>query len=178
MRTGNRPPSKDKPAIFTLRKKTEADPLIVVDRNVIVAKDGTPVEVSLQTGKPVPVGRGDLKIECWANDQNKDAKRHYDWSFRLSVPGGGLIERRNTDFDFEAPTDGYQAVEEFRMTRLADGWRDNFDKEYFVKLANNSYARLRFRITTGGDHFASITSYLNPSGSRNLEFDPKKVIRR
>ena len=178
MPSERRPPTRDNPAIFILRKKTEAEPLIAVDRDVVIPKDGTPVEVNLKTGKAVPKGQGDLKIECWADDQHTDARRRYEWHFRLSIPAGGLIERQNADFDFEAPTDGYQSIEEFKMPQSTERWRDSFEKQYFTKLGDGTYARMRFRITTGGDHFASITSYLNPKpGSRNLEFDSKKVIK-
>jgi hypothetical protein len=36
---------------------------------------------------------------------------------------------------------------------------------------------MRIRITTAGGHFATISSFVNPSGSRNLEFDENKVIK-
>lgn len=176
--SGKRPPTKGTPAIFTLRKKTEAEPLIAIDRDVIVPKDGTPVEVSLKTGKAVLSGKGDLKIECWADDGQKDVQRRYHWRFRLSVPDGGLVERTDTTFAFQAPADGYEPSEEFEMPPSVERWKDSFDTSYFVRLRDGTYARMRFRITTGGDHYASITSYLNPQpGSRNLEFDSRKTVK-
>jgi hypothetical protein len=175
--SGRRPPSSSDPALFILRKKARADSLIAVDTDVAIPKNGTPVDISLQTGKAVPRGRGDLTVELWANDQEKDNERRYDWGFRVSVPGGGIMKRDPESMEFEAPGDGYEGIVEHTTSRGLTRWRDRFDDEYFVKLGNGTFARMHFRITTGGGHFASITSYLNPTpGSRNLEFDPNKQI--
>jgi hypothetical protein len=86
------------------------------------------------------------------------------------------VVERTGKFDFEAPISGYQSIVEFSMSKDAERWKNDFEAEYFVKLANGHYARMEFRITTGGDHFASIDVYYNPSGSRNLEYDPKKRL--
>jgi hypothetical protein len=177
MPSGKPPPSQDNPALFVLRKKGEAGFLISVDRDVVIPKDGTPVEINLGTGKPVELGRGELRIECWANNANLDPNlnERYDWRFRISVPGGGMIQRTG-EFSFEAPKDGYAESEEIEMPHTAERWSKNFTKEYFLKLSGNRYARMTFRITSDRNQFASITSFLNPSGSRNLEYDPTKRI--
>jgi hypothetical protein len=165
-------PSKDNPAVFVLRKKAPAEPLITVDRDVPVPRDGAPVEVSLKTGKAVGVGQGDLKIECWTSSQAKDAQGRYEWRCRLSVPEGGLVTRKDVEHNFEAPENGYQQSVELHMPPTAQAWRRDHDEQYWVKLRDGTYARMRLRLTTGGGHFASVVSYLNPSGSRNLEYDP------
>jgi len=167
-------PTKDKPTIFVLRKKTPAEPLIAIDREVPVPKNGTPVEVSLGTGKAVAAGQGDLKIECWTSDQTKDAEGRYEWHCRLSVPGGGLVERTEPELNFEAPEHGYEPSIDVRMPQTAERWKEDHDEQYWAKLRDGSYARMRLRMTTGGGHFASITAFLNVSGSRNLEYDASK----
>jgi hypothetical protein len=169
-------PTKEHPALFVLRKKAPADPLITVDRDVLVPKDGTPVEVSLKTGKVVGLGNGDIKIECWTSAGGLPRGTHYDWRCSVSVPAGGLLPRTDKNLQFEAPADGYEPTVEFAMSAAADRWRPDHDAEYWVKLRDATYGRMRFRITTAGHHFATITSYVNPSGSRNLEFDAKKQI--
>jgi hypothetical protein len=96
-------PTKDNPTIFVLRKKAPTEPLVRVrSRQYDVAKNGTPAEVNLETGKLVGAGQGQLRVECWANDQAKDTQGRFDWKCRVSVPGGGLVER-NPEHDFEAP---------------------------------------------------------------------------
>jgi len=171
------PPTKDKPTVFVLRKKALAEPLFAIHGDVIVPKDGTSVEVSLKTGKAVETGRGDLKIETWTSDRAKDARGRYEWRCRLSVPGGGLLVRTEREFRFAAPESGYQPSIEFHMPQTAERWQEDHDDEYWLKLGNQTYARMRLRITTGGAHFVSITSYLNPSGSPNLEYDENKIIK-
>ena len=89
-----------------LRKKGEAVPLVrVSERPIKVPRNGTPVEINLQTGKAA--SQGDLKVECWTQDQVKDAQGHYPWHCRVSVPGGGLVKREG-EFDFEATAEGYE----------------------------------------------------------------------
>lgn len=170
-------PTKDNPAIFVLRKKAEADALFVANRDVRISKDGTPVDVSLRTGKSVGHDKGDIRIECWTSDLMKDNKGHYKWHSRVSVPGGGLMVRTDTELDFVAPESGYQPSVEIDMPQDASNWRRDSDAQYWVKLSSGTFARMRFRITTAGGHFATISSYLNPSGSRNLEYDENKVLR-
>ncbi len=102
-------PRSERPTIFVLRKKGEAASLIrVSERPVKVPKNGAPVEISLQTGQAT--AQGDLKVECWTEDQAKDAQGHYPWLCRISVPGGGLVKREG-EFAFEAPAGGYEPSE-------------------------------------------------------------------
>ena len=170
-------PTKDSPTVFTLRKMGETESLIYIERSSVrIPKDGTPVMINLRTGKATKSGSGELKVECWTEDQNKDEKRQYPWHCRVSVPGGGLVKREG-EFNFEAPVEGYQPFDEIKPPE--ERWASNAERQYFVKTADNRYARIEIRIRTGGDHFVVIQSYLNPQpGSRNLEYDPAKRINR
>jgi hypothetical protein len=65
------------------------------------------------------------------------------------------------------------------MSANARPWNDSQSRAYFLTLANGTYARIDFTMAAGGDHFFSITSYLNPKpGHRNLEYDPAKQINK
>jgi hypothetical protein len=168
------PPAKENPAVFVLQKMGQAMALIKIEKYVRTERNGSPKQINLQTGRLTSLGN--FKVEAWTNDQAKDAQGHYDWKCRISVPGGGLIERKN-DFAFEAPADGYRPSDEIVMPQNAERWNPQASRQYFVKLSNNHFARIEFEMVAGGDHFFSITSYLNPTpGSRNLEFDPAKAI--
>jgi len=121
---------------------------------------------------------GDLTIELWAEDQHRNGAQPFNWKFRVDVPGGGLARRELPQMQFEAPDSAYSSPIEIEMSDGAKDWRNSFEDEFFVKLGNGTFGRMRFRVTPAGGHFASITSYLNPTpGSRNLEFDPKKQIK-
>jgi len=167
------PPSSESPAIFVLRKKGDAAELIrVTERPVKVPKNGAPVEIALESGQAVPAGQGDLRIECWTEDQKKDAQGNYPWRCRVSVPGGGLVKREG-EYDFEAPADGYQPHDDIAPPE--ERWSAKAERQYFVKMADGHFARVNVRMRTGGEHFAVIESYFNPKpGSRNLEYDPRK----
>ena len=166
-------PDPSTPAIFILRKMGKTEPLIVVRHNYPIAKNGTPVEINLATGKAVQASQSEIKVEAWTNDQGHqvNSNRPYDWRCRITVPGGGLVQRAG-EFDFDAPSDGYADSDEIDMpANLGQQWRTQDSRNYFVRLANGMYARLEFRMIAGGDHFFKITSYLNPQpGSRNLEY--------
>jgi hypothetical protein len=172
-------PTTQSPAIFVLRKMGETEPLLAIDRDVMIPKNGQPVEISLRTGRSVGAGRGDIVVECWTNNSGLDPNKNepYDWRMRLSVPGGGLIERVG-EFSFVAPESGYHSAREVNQAKSAEEWKSTTQGEYFIKTREGTFARLNVTMTTGGGHFVTIKSYLNPkAGSRNLEFDPAKGIK-
>jgi hypothetical protein len=164
-------PTPDKSAIFVLRKRGLAASLVQVLKGpVMVPKDGSPVKISLQTGDASP--QGELTVECWTQDETKDAQGHYPWLCQVSVPGGGLAKREG-EFDFEAPLEGYQTFGEIAPPK--DRWSSQAESQYFVKSPDNHYARITVNMITGSSHFVAIGSYYNPTaGDRNLEFDPAR----
>jgi hypothetical protein len=167
-------PSSNSPAIFTLRKKGQASRLIrVTERPIKIPKNGAPVNIDLTTGRVA--AEGALKVECWTQDDARDSQGHYPWRCRISVPGGGLIKREDA-FAFEAPRDGYQSFDDIAPRQ--DRWSPDREQQYFVKTADNHFARLNVSIVAGGDHFVTIDSYFNPqAGARNLEYDASEQTR-
>ena len=162
-------PDASKPVVFRLRKKGVAEPLIRRSKSYRLPRDGAPVFVDLATGRtnsPMP----DLKIQAWTDDSHKDAQSRYDWRVMIEVLNGGLIERGD-EFQYTAPEQGY--VTSFRWdyprSKGAD-WRSDATSSMFIRLRNGEmYARIKFEMIAGGDHFCMIESFLNPSGSHNLE---------
>lgn len=167
--------TKDAPSMFVLRKMGEAVSLLRTENFVRVPRNGSPVEIKLDTAQPT--SNGDLKIEAWTNEQAKNEAGHYDWRCRISVPNGGLIERTD-QLIFEAPVDGYSPSDEINMPQTSERWNPQEAREYFVKLADGRYARIRFEMVAGGDNFVSVNAYLNPKpGDRNLEFDSANAVK-
>ena len=167
--------TRDDPSIFVLRKMGETVPLIKSENFVRVQRNGSPVGIKLESAQVA--SDGDIIVEAWTNDETKDGAGHYDWRCRITAPNGGLIERGG-QFAFEAPVNGYKPSDEINMPRTAERWKPQESREYFVKLTDGRYARIRFEMVAGGDNFVSITSYLNPTpGNRNLEFDPAKAVK-
>jgi hypothetical protein len=163
-------PDAANPVIFRLKKKGVAERLIHLHaamgggKGFRIPRDGTPLEISLTTGKAVPVGQGDLRVECWTDDTGKRSGQKYNWKCRITVPNGSILQSPN-ELDFEAALTGYQPEDEIDMpaNREAD-WGDSAKRRYFLKLADGNYARMSFETIAGGDHFFEIESFLNPSG--------------
>ncbi len=172
-------PTEDKPALFVLRKIGETVPLVHAGpRSIVVSADGAPTDVDLSTGQVVGLGKGQLRVEVWAKNQgmNPNKGEHYDWRCRLSVSGGGLVQRSG-EFEFEAPDAGYLPTVELAQSATANHWSPNMTRQFFVHLPDDRYARINFQIATNGDHFIVLESFLNPTpGNRNLEFDPQKAV--
>jgi len=171
-------PTTSNPSIFILRKRGEAEPLFAVDRDVVVPKNGQPIEISLRTGRTVRAGQGDMVVECWTSNEGIDPNQNerFDWRMRLTIPNGGLTER-DGEFAFIAPEAGYRPSEEIDMPKDAETWKSAFQQEYFLKTGTGSFARINLRLSAGGGHFVTVRAHLNPTpGSRNLEFDPAKAI--
>lgn len=171
-------PTMEVPAVFVLRKMGPTEPLVSFDRDFVLLKDGTPVGISLLSGRTVPAREGDLVAQCWTKNDGLDPNRAepFDWHMRLSVPDGGLVERVG-EFNFSAPENGYRPSIDFEMGRDVQKWRGSFGQEYFVRTRHGCFARINIRMTAGGGHFITVKSKFNPTpGRRNLEFDPATAI--
>jgi hypothetical protein len=174
-------PNRAKPEIFHLRQIGTAEPLIHIQsplgggKGFRIDTNGDPVQLSLRTGKIEQQGQADLRIQCWTKQLNGSWK--YDWRFRVTVINGGLQEYTN-EFPFEAPLHGYRAFDEIDMpASLGERWASTAKKRYFLRFGDGDYARMNLEIIPSGDHFVEVESFLNPSGSRNLEFDPKGSLQ-
>lgn len=176
--SGNRPPSKEYPAIFVLRKKGPSEPLVVISsRQFKISKTGEGVGVDLKSGQRAGPGNSQIQVQSWVDNNSKDEHNHFDWKCRISIPEGGLLERQGTAF--EAPEDGYKTFDEIAESQASANWKDSAQREYFVRLKDNTYAHMKFQMMAGGSYnFFVLESYLNPQpGSRNLEYDPAKAIK-
>jgi hypothetical protein len=165
------------PVIFQLRRERGAEALVHPrGKGYAIPRDGTPVFVDLLAGT-TNMAVTDLKIQAWTSDGIKDEKYRYDWRARFEVIDGGLQETRG-EFDFMAPEDGYEAVYEMDFPRSrGKDWRSDVAKNFFIISRNGQvYGRIHLRMIAGGDHFCWIEAWLNPSGSRNLEPDPKLLF--
>ena len=167
--------SKEKPAVFTLDKRGEAEPLIKIgEKSFRVARDGTPLRISVNEGKG-----HNVVLRCWNTEtQRPKDQQKYDWKMEIAVENGGLQPREDA-LAFEAPEDGYMPSETINMPMsLGQDWDSFVGRAYFIRFGDGTFARASLRMRAGGDHFVVWESYYNPkSGSRNLEYDPSKVVR-
>lgn len=163
-------PTREAPLILTLRTQGNPEPLLhVSSRQIDIASSGEAVSFDLVSGR---VGGGQLQIVSRLGDTSSP---RFDWSYQLSVPGGGLIERTE-EFQFEAPAEGYSPTKHISMSSKEQNWSSDVAKEFFAKLPDGRYARFAINFYPGKRNFVVLESYVNPnSGNRNLEFDSQSI---
>ena len=128
--------------------------------------DGTPIELDLLNGSQNVTGGGQLKLEFWRDLSNPNAKR-FDWKLQISAVGGGLIPA-DEEFAFTAPETGYQPSIVIDMPATNQVWLGELRSRYYIQLPNGNYGRFDFYLLAGNGAF-TVKSWVNPSGSRNLE---------
>jgi hypothetical protein len=129
---------------------------------------------------------GDMLVQIQRPPQVKP-REQYDWSFVMTAIDGGFIEVTNNDFLNEAPESGYQP--QYQMNRYATNVY-NFsthslyrtDRTFFLKSRGGQVYGHFYIMDLYPDYKDNLAAlridfYVNPAGSRNLEFDPAKQIR-
>ncbi len=158
--------SAEKAELFRMHSKGHPVPLVHRrgGADVPVNSGSATAEFYGQADKQVV---GTLQIEAAGDTPKNWSPTPYDWSVRLTVPGGGLVESTH-QFDFVAPDSGYQQSIEIDMGKDRPGWSDTVDKSYFVKLPNG-YARMAIHMRAKTPLYTSLEYFFNPDGSTNLE---------
>ena len=109
-------------------------------------------------------GTTSLDVSLLANQIKPDQP----WSMRVAVTGGG-VQSATDEFPVEAPVDGYQSdIAIDRKSPKPSGWSGLYQGGVFYVKTPQSYGRIEIKMLAG-DNKARVTTYLNPSGSRNLE---------
>ena len=120
---------------------------------------------------------GDFLVQIQRPPQIKP-RENFEWSFTMTAIGGGLIEVTNDDYVNEAPAKGYQPQYKLNMTPANPKWRGwNGEETFYLKSRDGKvYGHFHIRIDPVSRDGSSleIESYVNPAGSRNLEFDSSK----
>lgn len=166
-------PDRQKPVVFTLFKRGRVEKLErlesqrtgLPDRGQAVMLDVTP------DGEKVD---RQIVIRAWSTREIALNSQPYDWRAEIQ-PDHGQICARQSDFDFDAPETGYQAMVNIDMPASvpAAQWQDVVKKGFFVRFDDGVFARIEVNLAAPPNGSVSITGFLNPkTGSRNLEKDP------
>jgi len=154
------------PDVFHLRK---AGNPVVLERfrtSSKVPRDGSPVVVRLSKTSNVT-----LRVRCRTIEDGKTPTDPYDWRCEVDVQGGG-IQDRTDETSFSAPDGGYAPSAVIDMPKSLDVkmWHSDVTRNYWLRFPDNTFGRIEFRMIAGGDHFAVIGGYRNPTANpRNLE---------
>lgn len=170
------------PAIFVLQKQGECEPLVywripksTYGRSWVKVPNGGNVSVDLKSGNVgLNTPHSILISQNNSRAERENTRNPYDWNFEIKVPGGG-IQLKDGKFNFQAPESGYVETFSKAFSKEADDWADSFIREYFIRFEDGTYARINLDMSTY--QFIIRASYLNPSGSRNLEYDKSKRIK-
>jgi hypothetical protein len=183
-------PEADNPVIFRLRSRGQGVELITSARGPSengVAVNGTP-EDDMRQSLAVQVPKDDTPIRVDLFKKEADAGGQLEishtkqplpedtsWSFRVSLPDGGMLE--NTDeFQFEAPETGYQQDAEISFKKEENNWTTRVTKQFYVTFGQPPrYGWVRIDANLGQETVL-LTYAINPDGSRNLE--PAEINQR
>ncbi len=166
-------PDANAPVIFWLRKKGQGEPLIHIAgiglhslRDYLLDIGGKPTELSLYDGKLTSADACDLRVEFKAGPPLDNLPSRITWNCQVTVPDGGLVET-DDPFPFLAPSDGYKESDHWSLSET--NWTDEIRKQYYLRLRGGHFGRLTIRILGTTRPFFRMESFVNPSGSRNLE---------
>lgn len=159
-------PEAKHPVIFKIHKNREADPLIT--------RENQEGQIAPGQSKSFVIGPNGAAVVVERLPNISQGAR--GWAARITVPGGGLV-LATEEFPIEAPENGYTPVVEVTdKTPKPMVWQGDNGAAFFVKTPQG-YGRITVRNTLGSA-WVYVTSYFNPNpGSRNLEYDPAKVIK-
>jgi len=162
-------PDVGNPVTFYLYKRGKAEPLLRAEARLKIPLKGQSTKIDLAAGKVAPSG-GDMEIVCVSDYEGRATNRTFDWHMKITA-SGGIIESAK-EFDFVAPEGVYHPTVEISMpATMTNGWQEVVERKFFLKLANGNFARVSFRFYSYNG-VLRLESFVNPSGSRNLEYDP------
>ena len=172
-----------RPVVYHMWKLRGAEPTIDYRKHVDPSADGVPVFVNLVTGEMGKnVKRPDLRIAVKRTPVFRpggDTGR-FDWRIELEAVNGGL-QVSESIFMYWAPESNYQSQWHCEYLKDAPDWVDARVVRLYLRTRDGNYARitLSFRAWATEDWVGlTVDSYLNPSGSRNLEFDARMPAPR
>ena len=166
-------------AVFTMWKLKAAEPMVHKEIVAGLPCDGSAMTLDLLTGRRVANG-GDLTIRMTRKPINIDRSGTFDWSVNFTVNGGGLVEISDL-YPNEAPVEGYEPSIT-RSTRAGPPYftGNALDQWYYLKSRDGQvFGRVRVHITADYQPppvRLEIDAFVNPSASRNLQYDPSSQL--
>lgn len=167
-------PDKENPVIFRLWKLEEAEPMYFWSKLKKMTVDGQKVWFDTKTG--TFGASGDVAFSTKRGTSY--APRQFDWSLAIEAAPGGGIALRSEELMFEAPEGGYQ-----QSWSQDIGGKDEFYSisktvKFYLKTPDGKYAAVQADIAHMGvpEAEVNVLAYVNPSGSRNLQYDAKKRL--
>jgi len=167
------------PVVFELWKLQGAEPLYYRRTRGSIPCDGTHIRFDLKMGREVKTG-GDLQVSLIRTPLHINRGREkYDWVANIDMLGGGGFIQSNDDYMNEAPETGYSPSMTIEMRKQDPDWKSQVSVPLYFKTADGRFGRVKLEFATDFEPPPTgfnLEIYLNPSGSRNLEYDVNKKI--
>jgi len=160
-------PDPSKPSLFSIWRLHGEGHMLGTQIQAGIACDGTPRRFDPLTGRR---DAGNLVVTLIRKPVNIDPGKPFDWILTLGVSGGGLIEASGA-YPFEAPVSGYQNSIAIPMPAEMANWTPNVNRSYYF-FDGNHYGRFTIDVMANYQPpptHIEVASYVNPTGSRNLE---------
>ncbi len=173
---GSKPTPADR-AVFTLWKLSGAEPMAHTRFDSRVPYDGQQATFDLLAGKKSATGELHLTLTRTPIQVKRGVDR-FDWKVRLELIGGGLIETADA-YQYLARETGYEPVLDYEQSKNDSQWTQRLIKTFYMLTAKGQYGRVLIDLKIDAercDTGISVETWLNPTGSRNLEFDEGKQV--
>ena len=172
--------------VYTMWKLKGAEPMKHAKIDSSVPCDGAPEHFDLLSSKmnhtvaDIQPSSGDFIIKLTRDPLIVDRRKPFNWSVELTITNGGFLEFNNQIYPYEAPAEGYQSHIVFNFPTNMVGWTNEVKRNYYFKAQDGkAYGRMAVDILADRPQpptYFDADIYVNPAGSRNLEFDPAKEI--
>jgi hypothetical protein len=173
-------PERNNPVVFVMVDKAATEQLVSYGgdfgKTVRLPANGTPLRLNIWNGQPDPNGELELTFKR-EPERMTQVGAPTTWSAKVEVINGGIAEARPDELIHRAPDEGYTGAVDYPKVEQKQGVGA---RSFYVKTADRKYGRITLELYPGDEGPSArclIKAYMNPSGSRNLEFDPKKAIK-
>ncbi len=171
-----------RPVVYRMWKRRGAEPMIYRQRNHRIPYDGTPLFIDMFAGQvgTNAMKQADLRVSLVRDPRQIKwgTRERYDWKATIEAPHG-QVRSSDDPFMYWAPEDGYAPRLEIDSPRDSPSWTQDKSVSFYLKTRGGKYARVTLEFRTGSDQETTgftYAYYLNPSGSRNLEYDGSRTV--
>lgn len=167
-------PDKKNPVLFQLWKLDHAEPMHFWRKLKKMTVDGQKVWFDTKAG--TFGSSGDVAFSTKRGTSY--GPRQFDWSFTVEAAPGGGIALVSEELMFEAPEGGYQPTYSQEIGGKDESYTFSRALKFYLKTPDGKYAAVQADLTHMGvpEAEVNVLAYVNPSGSRNLQYDAAKRI--
>lgn len=165
------------PVVFQLLKKGDSEPMYKWYPTADLTVDGKATWLDIKTGRIAATGDVSFSV---LRDTGPDS-RMSGYKLRVvAANGGGIALSEGEEFMFLAPSEGYQPSLEIVQKAGDPQFKVSQNLRFYLKTPDGKFAAIKADVAQFNIPAAGLQTliYFNPSGSRNLEFDDKKHLKR